>query len=183
MSSTALQSSEAVVRFWQDAGFQMWFKRDEAFDLEFRDRFLAAHHAAARRDLDGWSDAAESALALVLLLDQFPRNAFRGSAHAFATDPLARLVADGAIARRHDRVCAEVMRVFFYMPFEHSEAIEDQDRALALIKPLGGELERYAQVHRDVIVRFGRFPHRNPALGRLTTPAEQAFLDSGGFSA
>ena len=170
-----------LVEFWRDAGMAQWFRGGEAFDAECRARWLDAHFAAARREFDGWMDDAEGALALVLLLDQIPRNVFRNSGHAFATDPLALHVASRAIDAGHDAKTDEALRFFFYMPFEHSEAIAHQDRAVGLFTALGNQdLLGYANAHRDVIVRFGRFPHRNAALGRDNTPEEQAWLDAGG---
>lgn len=169
------------VAFWRDAGPEAWFRKDEAFDERFRERFLAAHFAVARRECDAWLDSADGALAMLILLDQFPRNAFRGSAHMYATDPLARHVADRAIAAGHDQAIAQELRVFVYMPFEHSEDLADQHRAVELIRPLGAELLGYAELHRDIILRFGRFPHRHRELGRTPTPEELAFLAEGGF--
>jgi len=177
-------SPAEVLAFWRNAGPDKWFARDAAFDAACREGFEAAHHAAARRELDGWAETADGALALVLLLDQFPRNLWRGSAHAYATDPLARLFADAAVAKGFDRACDPALRVFFYMPFEHSERPEDQDRCVGMMEALGDpELLKWARVHQEVIARFGRFPHRNAALGRETTAEERAFLEGGGFSA
>ena len=170
-----------LVDFWRDAGMGKWFRGGEAFDAECRMRWLDAHFAAARREYDAWMDDAEGALALVLLLDQIPRNVFRNSGHAFATDPLALHVASRAIDDGHDAKIDAGLRFFFYLPFEHSEAIADQDRAVELFTALGNaDLLGYANAHRDVIVRFGRFPHRNRALGRSNSPEEQAWLDAGG---
>ena len=119
----------------------------------------------------------------MILLDQFPRNIFRGSARAFAADPLARAVADRAIARGFDQRVAQAQRLFFYLPFEHSEQLADQERAVALVRALGdADLLKWAELHADIIRRFGRFPHRNAALGRTTSRVEQAFLDGGGFT-
>jgi uncharacterized protein (DUF924 family) len=171
-----------LVAFWREAGAARWFAKDDAFDVLFRHRFLEAHLAAARRELDGWLDTAEGGLGLMLLLDQFPRNAFRGTAHMYATDPLARLLAGKAIDAGLDRRVEPDLRVFFYLPFEHSERLADQERALGLARELGGEHEKYAIGHHDIVRRFGRFPHRNRILGRDTTPEEQAFLDGGGFA-
>ncbi len=171
-----------VVGFWRDAGEAAWFRTDEAFDAGFRGRFLGVHEAAARGELDGWAATAEGALALLILLDQFPRNAFRGSARMFATDAQALAVADAAIAAGHDLATEAALRLFFYLPYEHAEDLAAQDRAVELIAPLGGELLRFAELHRDVIARFERFPHRNALLGRTTTAAEQAFLEGGGFA-
>jgi uncharacterized protein (DUF924 family) len=172
-----------VVAFWREAGPERWFDKDESFDQLIRSRFLALHEAAARGELAAWEDSADAALALVIVLDQFPRNMFRGSAHAFATDPLARAVADRALARGFDQATDETMRPFFYLPFMHSEHPADHDRCVRLHEALGdaGRLG-YAQTHRDIVTKFGRFPHRNRALGRETTPAEQEFLDGGGFA-
>lgn len=171
-----------VVSFWREAGPSRWFRKDAAFDTQFRDRFLAAHEAAARGDLDSWGNDAEGALALLILLDQFPRNAFRGGARMFATDAKARSVADAALKKGFDEATEKPLRNFFYLPFMHSESLADQDRAAALTAPLDAESHKFAHIHRDIIEKFGRFPHRNAVLGRETTPQEQAFLDSGGFA-
>lgn len=173
---------DAVLRFWTDAGPQRWFRKDAAFDAEFRERFLPSHGAAARGALQGWTGHGDSCLALLVLLDQFPRNAFRGTARAWSTDALARVVAQQALAARFDRAAGDDLRNFFYLPFMHSEWLPDQERALELTRTLGGEQPRFAQVHRDIVRRFGRFPHRNALLGRRTTHEEQAFLDGGGFA-
>ena len=171
-----------VVQFWLDAGSASWFRKDAAFDDHFREKFAAAHEAAALGRLDDWLTDADGALALLILLDQYPRNSFRGTASMFATDARALDVAKRAIARGFDTTVDPSLRPFFYLPFMHSEHIEDQDRALELYAPLGEESLRYAIIHRDIIVRFGRFPHRNPLLGRVTTREEQQFLDAGGFA-
>ena len=170
----------AVVAFWKEAGPAKWFVKDETFDADFRRRFHDAHVAAARRELDHWIDTPEGALALMVLLDQFPRNSFRGTAHQFATDPLALMFAHEAVRRGHHLAYEPELRNFILLPFEHSEALEDQDRYLDLIGD-DADLRKWGHIHRDIIVRFGRFPHRNAALGRETTPEEQAFLDGGGF--
>jgi len=174
-------SASEVVAFWREAGMGKWFRGGDAFDAECRTRWQEAHFAAARRELERWLDDAEGALALLILLDQIPRNIFRGSGHAFATDPLALHVATRAIDAGFDAQVDPLLRMFFYLPFEHSEAMADQDRALELFTALGdANLLGYAQVHRDVIARFGRFPHRNAALGRVNTPEEQTWLAAGG---
>lgn len=176
-------TSAEVVSFWREAGPERWFAKDKDFDLTIRSRFLAIHEAAARGELATFEASAEGALALVILLDQFPRNMFRGSAHAFATDPLARAVANRALACGFDQATDEMMRTFFYLPFMHSEELTDQDRSVRLHEAFGdAERSRYAVIHRDIVAKFGRFPHRNRALGRDTTPAEQEFLDGGGFA-
>lgn len=170
-----------VVGYWQAAGPKHWFAKDAAFDREFGTRFQAAHMAAARRELDAWLQDADGALALLILLDQYPRNAYRDTAHMFATDALALAFARSIVERGLDQQVAAALRVFCYLPFEHSEAIADQDRAVALCDALRGH-DQWAHMHRDIIHRFGRFPHRNAMLGRESTPEEQAFLDAGGFA-
>ena len=172
-----------VVDFWREAGPAKWFARSDAFDAQCGAHFLETHFHAARREHDGWMDSAEGALALVLLLDQIPRNVFRGSAHAYATDALARHYALRAIDAGFDTRVDQALRVFFYMPLEHTEDLADQRRSLALHRGLpGDDADRWAQLHLEIIERFGRFPHRNAALGRVTTADEQAFLDAGGFA-
>lgn len=171
-----------VVAFWTEAGPASWFRKDEAFDDDFCRRFLPAHEAAARGLLGHWQGSAEGSLALLVLLDQFPRNAFRGSARAFATDALARTVAARALALGHDQASDESLRNFFYLPFMHSEWLPDQERAMQLCLQLGEDTARHARVHHDIVARFGRFPHRNALLGRRSTAEEQAFLDGGGFA-
>ncbi len=176
-----------VVDFWIQAGSKAWFAKSDAFDQAIRARFEALHHSAARGELIDWNATATGALALLLLLDQFPRNLFRGSAHAFATDPLARLYAGQAIDRGHDLAVAANLRPFFYLPFEHSEHAADQARALNLCGTYSQatgdqEILRYARLHADIISRFGRFPHRNATLGRQDTDEESEFLKNGGFA-
>jgi uncharacterized protein (DUF924 family) len=172
-----------IVAFWREAGPKRWFVKDTAFDDDIRQRFLAAHEAAAEGKLRDWEANAEGALALLILLDQFPRNMFRGQARAFATDPLARAIAAGALVRGFDAQVPKEMRGFFYLPFEHSEDMADQERCVALYKASGdAEGLKWAEAHADIIRRFGRFPHRNAVLGRPTTAEEQAFLDGGGFA-
>jgi uncharacterized protein (DUF924 family) len=174
---------EEVVAFWRAAGPQKWFRKDAAFDREIAARFLATHEAAAAGRLSDWEATPDGAFALLLLLDQFPRNMFRGGARAFATDPLARAVAGRAIAHGFDTRAPDAERNFFYLPFMHSEHLADQERSLELACRLSdGESAKYAQIHADIIRRFGRFPHRNAVLGRATTVDEQAFLDAGGFA-
>jgi uncharacterized protein (DUF924 family) len=176
-----------VTGFWRSAGPEKWFAPAPTFDDALRLRFEATHHAAARGDYAAWEASAEGALALLILLDQVPRNLFRDSAHAFATDPLARRIAVQALEAGFERRLEPILRPFLYLPFEHSEALADQDRAVALFEAHDaetGEVEylKWAVMHRDVIRRFGRFPYRNAALGRETTPEEQVFLDEGGFA-
>jgi uncharacterized protein (DUF924 family) len=173
---------DTVLAFWRAAGPTKWFAKDDAFDAEIRKRFLLTYEAAANGELVDWEATAQGALALVIVLDQFPRNMFRGSARTYAADPLARAIADRAIARGCDQQVAASERTFFYLPFEHSEDPADQERCVALHRAAGdAEGLKWAELHADIIRRFGRFPHRNKVLGRATTPEEQAFLDAGGF--
>ena len=181
MSDVAVTAGD-VVAFWRKAGYRRWFGGGAEFDRECETRFLAAHFAAARREFEHWMDDAEGALALLVLLDQIPRNVFRNSAHAWAADPLARHYAARAIDAGFDRQVDADLRLFFYMPFEHSEQLADQERSVALHRALPGkDADAWARLHLEIIERFGRFPHRNAPLGRETTPEERAYLDGGGF--
>jgi uncharacterized protein (DUF924 family) len=178
-----IEPADAVLAFWRDAGSDKWFKKDTAFDAKIRTRFLETYEAAARGDLAVWEETREGALALVIVLDQFPRNMFRGTARAFEADPLALASARRAIERGFDLRLPVQERTFFYLPFEHSERMADQERCCALFRSTGdAELVKWAEVHADIIRRFGRFPHRNAVIGRVTTREEQDFLDSGGFA-
>jgi uncharacterized protein (DUF924 family) len=179
-ASVNTTKADDIVAFWLQAGYDKWFARDDAFDAQLRERFLDAHFAAARRELEPWLQDAGGALALMILLDQLPRNVFRNSAHAYATDSLARHYAGRAIAAGFDAQVEPALRVFFYLPFEHSEEAADQARSVELAAALDPDYMKYAVAHRDVIAQFGRFPHRNHALGRDSTPEEQAWLDAGG---
>ena len=179
----SIASAEEVLAFWRAAGPTKWFERDDALDAEIRARFLATCEAAASGRLERCQATADGTLALLILLDQFPRNLFRGDARAFATDAAARAIAEAAIARGTDRLFGLPERSFFYLPLMHSENLADQERCIALCRDAGdAEGEKYAEIHADVIRRFGRFPHRNRALGRDTTEQERAFLDAGGFA-
>lgn len=177
-----MTDASEIIDFWRDAGPKAWFAKDEDFDAIVRAMFEETHHSAARGELSAWESSHQGALALLLLLDQFPRNMYRGSAHAFATDGLARQIANRAIDRGFDRIAGADMRPFFYLPFEHSERAEDQTRAVALFEAAADENNiKWAKLHADIIAKHGRFPHRNEALGRESTPEELAFLQSGGF--
>ena len=176
-----------IIGFWRAAGPRKWFAKDQAFDAAIALKFEQTHYKAAKRRYDLWAQTPEGALALLILLDQFPRNLYRGTAHAFATDPLARMFARAAIVAGHDQTVEAKLRPFFYLPFEHSESLVDQEFSVELFAALQADSGdentlKWALEHRDVIARFGRFPHRNPVLGRETTPAEQTFLDEGGFA-
>jgi uncharacterized protein (DUF924 family) len=178
-----LPSAAAVLAYWRALGPDRWFTADTAVDAEIRAKFHGLFAAAAAGSLIGWEDDAPGALAHVIALDQFPRNMFRGSAAAFAADPLARAAAGRAIDRGFDRQVDKAERQFFYLPYMHSEVVADQERCCDLCRAAGDERTlKYAEIHADIIRRFGRFPHRNAVLGRVTTPEEQAFLDGGGFA-
>jgi uncharacterized protein (DUF924 family) len=172
-----------VLAFWRAAGPDKWFERNAAFDSEIKHRFLSVWRAAEEGKLAHWEETPEAALALAIVLDQFPRNMFRGDRRTYATDALARAVADRAIARGFDRQVSHPERQFFYLPFNHSENLADQERCLELARHYrDDEFTKYAEHHAEIIRRFGRFPHRNALLGRATNPDEQAFLDGGGFA-
>ncbi|MGB3867038.1 MAG: DUF924 family protein [Xanthobacteraceae bacterium] len=172
-----------IIAFWREAGYERWYKKDEAFDADIRLRFLATWEAALAGAHDDWQDSDDGVLALLIVLDQFSRNMFRGDPRAFAADAKARAVANRAVAEGRDQRIDRVMRQFVYLPFEHSEAPADQERSVVLFTALGdAENLRYAEIHADIIRRFGRFPHRNPVLGRGMTEAESAFLADGGFA-
>jgi uncharacterized protein (DUF924 family) len=172
-----------VLAFWREAGRERWYKRDAAFDPEVRARFLDLWQAAVAGELSSWEASDEGALALTIVLDQFPRNMFRDDPKTYASDAQAREVARRAIARGADGRVDPVLREFFYLPFMHSEHLADQLHCVALFQEIdGSDNLKYAEEHADIIRRFGRFPHRNRILGRTTTPEEQAFLDAGGFA-
>jgi uncharacterized protein (DUF924 family) len=177
-------SAEEVLGFWFAPGGEgRWFKPDPAFDAEIRRRFAPLVEEAGAGRLDGWGATPDGAVALCLLLDQFPRNIWRGTPRAFAHDPAARRVAGAALAAGHDARLPPPRRLFLYLPFEHSEDPADQDRSCALIAGLGdAEWLDYARRHRDVVARFGRFPHRNAILGRASTAEEARFLQQPGSS-
>jgi len=176
-----------IVAFWREAGPDRWFKADPDFDRTIRERFEGAHLAAARGDAASWQNSPEGALALLLLTDQFPRNLYRHSAHAYATDPLARAIAAHALGRRFDQAIEMPLRRFFYLPFEHHEDAASQILSVDLVTRLAeltGDNDgvRFAQLHAELITRFGRFPHRNIVLGRESSAEELAYLANGGFS-
>jgi uncharacterized protein (DUF924 family) len=173
-------TASTLVEFWRAAGPERWFAKDAAFDAALRSRFYDAHYAAARRELEDWLAQPASALALILLLDQFPRNAFRGTGHMFATDGLALSYARRSLG--HLDQIEPTLRNFICLPFMHAEELTTQEESVALYERRVPESLSFAVMHRDIIARFGRFPHRNRALGRTTTPEEQAFLDAGGFA-
>jgi uncharacterized protein (DUF924 family) len=170
-----------ILKFWREAGRDRWYEKDEAFDAEVRRRYLELWRKAMAGELSSWETSDEGALALTIVLDQFPRNMFRGNAQAFSSDAKALEVASRAIARGADARIDPILLEFLYVPFMHSEEMADQLRCVELFQSSSDNL-KYAEEHADIIRRFGRFPHRNRVLGRATTPEEQAFLDTGGFS-
>ena len=183
MSETSDVAPAGILAFWREAGRERWYKRNDAFDAEVRRRFLPLWQKAAAGALASWEDSDDGALALVIVLDQFPRNIFRGTPEAFASDALARDVAHRTIERGADRRVDPILLEFLYLPFMHSEHLPDQLHCVALFENTeNAENLKYALEHADIIQRFGRFPHRNDLLCRDTTAEEQAFLDSGGFA-
>jgi len=172
---------ETILSFWREAGYDKWFGKDDAFDAAIRDSFMTTYEAAASGKLSSWEATADGALALCIVLDQFPRNMFRGDAGTYATDPLARQIANRALKRGYDQDVPDELRAFFFLPFMHSEELVDQERCVQLYREAESADLKYAEEHRDIIRRFGRFPHRNAILGRATTPEEQKYLDDGGF--
>lgn len=182
MTIQSLPSSSEIITFWRNAGYERWYGKDDAFDQELRDRFMGTWEAARDGKLTAWQDSDDGALALVIALDQFPRNMFRNDPRAFSTDPLARDVALRAIEESRDLRTDPRLRSFLYLPFEHSEAMHDQERCIELFRTKGdADGLKWAELHADIIRKFGRFPHRNAVLGRTTTPEEAAFLKDGGF--
>ena len=169
-----------VLTFWFAPDVQpLWFAATPDFDEQLRARFLATYRAAAAGQLTDWDTTTEGALALVIVLDQFPLNLFRGQPESFATEAAARAVADRAIARGFDQALPPEQRQFLYLPFMHSEALTDQARSMRLYQQPGLEDSlHFARHHRDLIARFGRFPHRNAILGRTSTAEELAYLAS-----
>ena len=173
-----------VLDFWWEAGPEKWFARSDKFDAAIRKTFEPTMISAREGSLDDWADTAHGCLALIILLDQFPRNVYRNDPQAFASDAKALELAALAVSQGFDRAFPKNARAFFYLPFEHAEDMAAQERSVDLCRRLGiQDYYHYALIHMDVIRRFGRFPHRNEVLGRDTTPEEQAFLEDGGFSA
>jgi uncharacterized protein (DUF924 family) len=187
--------AEEVLDFWfgreDEPGYgefrEAWFRKDPEFDREVQERFGTLYERAASGELDGWRDDARACLALVICLDQFPRNMFRGDGRTHATDAKALETAGHAVERALDRELPPFQRMFLYMPFMHSENLEDQRRSVELFerlaeKPGAPDVTSYAAGHMEIVERFGRFPHRNAILGRETTPEESAFLKGPGSS-
>jgi uncharacterized protein (DUF924 family) len=176
--------ADEVLRFWFGEGGERgkpqkrWFEKNSAFDAEIRERFLPLYEALSNND--DWLSRSDDCLARIVVLDQFPRNMFRGTPHAFAADPLALAAAKHAVASGFDREMLDVEKQFVYLPFEHSESLADHERASQLMRPLGDDLYGWAVKHKVIIERFGRFPHRNAILGRSSTPEETEFLKQPG---
>jgi uncharacterized protein (DUF924 family) len=181
-----MEASE-VLSFWFGQDRKRWFEKNPAFDEEIRSRFLPLLEKGHSGGLEGWKADARGCLALILLFDQFPRNMFRGAARAFATDALARETASLILEKGWDKAMTPEERVFAYLPWEHSESLADQERCLALMQeiaahPETADMPKWAEAHLVIIRRFGRFPHRNAALGRASTPEELEFLRQPGSS-
>lgn len=172
-----------VLEFWEGIGSKGWWTKNAELDAEIHERFGAVHAQACEGKLDHWADTPDGALALIIVLDQFSRNMFRGSPKAFAQDEKALAIAKAAIACGVDKQANPKLRLFFYLPYEHSEKLLDQKESLNLLNSFNDSPEFMKAVieHHDIIKKFGRFPHRNEVLGRETTPEEQAYLDGGGF--
>lgn len=181
-----MMTPDNVLDFWfKESGPERWFTRDDAFDAAIRDRFQAYHEAAERGELNGWLQDARGCLALVLILDQFPRNMYRSMPKAFASDQHALIVARHALEKGFDQdIPGQSERMFFYLPFEHSESLDDQRRSVQLFEANtdNAEVIDYAHRHLQIVERFGRFPHRNAIFGRESTEAETAFLQQPGSS-
>jgi uncharacterized protein (DUF924 family) len=175
--------AEDVLAFWLGAGPEAWYRQDDAFDAEIAARFGQMWEQGAGGAFDReWTTGPRGALALIVLLDQFPRNMFRGQARAFHSDARALLLARDALDRTWDMAVEAPERQFFYMPFMHSERLADQDVCVQLFSErMPGDNVLHARAHREIIDLFGRFPYRNAALGRATSQPEQAFLDEGGY--
>jgi uncharacterized protein (DUF924 family) len=171
-----------IIAFWTTAGEMRWFTRDAVFDGELSVRFRGALKEAREGRFDSWAEDPESAIALVIMLDQFPRNIHRGNPLMFAADAKALAVARRSIARGYHQAMPATAARWLIMPFEHAEDLDAQWRGVGLFQAMGlNDMVTWAELHRDIIARFGRFPHRNSILGRQSTPAELAFLAAGGF--
>jgi len=178
-----MKTSQDILDFWRDAGPSKWWKKDDAFDAVIRSQFEQTHTAASQGQFDDWIETPDGALALIIMLDQFSRNLFRNSPLAFSNDEKCLALTKDAIGRSHDKQYGADLLAFFYLPLMHSEALEDQETCLALMLEAGLTPNiKAAEEHLDIITRFGRFPHRNTVLGRVSTPKEIAFLEGGGFS-
>lgn len=182
MSSSDTSPAD-ILAFWREAGSDRWWKKDAAFDDTIRTRFLVTWEAARDGKLSAWQDSDDGALALVIVLDQLPRNMFRNDPKMFSTDAKAAATAGRAISEGRDARTDKTLLQFLYMPFMHIETAAGQARSVELFTKLGDAYNlKFAHEHADIVRRFGRFPHRNTTLGRATTPEEAAFLEAGGFA-
>jgi uncharacterized protein (DUF924 family) len=174
---------EIILDFWASIGNSGWWTKNQKLDDEIISRFSDTHTQARNGQLNHWTDTADGTLALIIVLDQFSRNMFRGDPKTFAQDDQALTIAKKAVAKGLDSEARADLNLFFYLPYEHSECISDQEQSIKLQHSIGGgeEVMKAALEHHEIIKRFGQFPHRNAVLGRHTTPAEQAYLDGGGF--
>jgi uncharacterized protein (DUF924 family) len=171
-----MMRTDEILDFWFGLTPEQWWKQDDALDADVRARFLALWEAERSRPVSGFTASADEALAAVILFDQFPRNMFRDDPRSFATDPLALAITNEALAKGHFEALPADRRAFLIMPLQHSEALEDQERSVELFRALGDDFSLgFAIKHRDVIARFGRFPHRNAVLGRESTAEEKEF--------
>lgn len=175
---------DAILKFWfEESGYQKWFGKDESFDNDIREQFTDDYQKAANGDYDDWAQHAKGCLALMILLDQFPRNMFRDTPKMYATDVKALEIAKQAVANGLDQGLTTDEKAFLYLPFEHSEELSDQRQSLDLFEAMRDENQTYydyAVKHYEVVERYGRFPHRNVILGRTSTPEEQAYIANGG---
>ena len=172
-----------VINFWIEAGPKKWWKKDDGFDAEILNRFGDTHKRAAAGELDHWADTPDGALALILVLDQFSRNLFRNDPKAFAQDPHCVAIVRDQMKDGRDREMNPEISHFCYLPLMHSEVLADQELCIDEMTRIDNKPSLKAAIeHRDIIAKFGRFPHRNKVLGRQTTAEEQAFLDGGGFA-
>jgi uncharacterized protein (DUF924 family) len=187
LTGTNADRVDAILKFWlEDTKVEQWYQNDGILDGEIKYHFMADYRAAAEGKLRAWEDDPRGSLALLILLDQFARNMFRGSPRSFAQDDAARRIARHALDQGFEAGFADIHRQFFIMPLMHSEALADQDACIAMFEARMENADNsvlHAKVHREIIRRFGRFPYRNEALGRTTTQEEQEFLDAGGYSA
>lgn len=178
-----INQPQDILDFWEEAGPKKWFAKDAEFDATIATRFKDTHELAAQGGYDDWADDPDGALALIIVLDQFSRNLFRKSPAAFTQDEKCLRVTHKVIDEGLDKKMREDLRVFAYMPLMHSERLEDQELCIEKLQEIGADENiNYAKEHRDIIAKFGRFPHRNVALGRDTTEEEREFLDEGGFA-
>ncbi len=180
LGAIMIETASDVIKFWFSEKIKpRWFDSTPAFDQLLRDRYLETYNAAVNGELNEWFATPEGSLALVIIFDQFPLNMFRSKAQGFMTEADARRVANDAIEKQFDEMLSDEQKAFLYMPFMHSETLADQDKSIALYEKAGlNDNLKFSRHHRDIVIRFGRFPHRNEILGRSSTTAEINYLDS-----